>query len=279
MTDVKLSSPDKTLWPDTGLTKQGLLDYYAHVWPLMKPFVLNRPLSLVRAPDGIAGQRFFQKHASPGMHDAIRTQRDSDGEELLSIGDFDGLAALVQLGTVEIHVWGATVDAIETPDQVIFDMDPDKGIDLEELRSATLAVRDRLAELGFSSFLKTSGGKGFHVVVPLEPQADWAQVKGFARDFAKAMEQAEPKRFTATLSMEARKGRIFIDYLRNGRGATAIAPYSTRARAGAAVAMPIRWEAIERTQPDGFKVAGLVGAALEDAWPDFRAQARPLKKR
>ncbi|MGN6098714.1 MAG: DNA ligase D [Bosea sp. (in: a-proteobacteria)] len=279
MTDVKLSSPDKTLWPDTGLTKQGLLDYYAHVWPLMKPFVLNRPLSLVRAPDGIAGQRFFQKHASPGMHDAIRTQRDSDGEELLSIGDFDGLAALVQLGTVEIHVWGATVDAIETPDQIIFDMDPDKGIDLEELRSATLAVRDRLAELGFSSFLKTSGGKGFHVVVPLEPQADWAQVKGFARDFAKAMEQAEPKRFTATLSMKARKGRIFIDYLRNGRGATAIAPYSTRARAGAAVAMPIRWEAIERTQPDGFKVAGLVGAALEDAWPDFRAQARPLKKR
>ncbi|WP_089176081.1 DNA ligase D [Bosea sp. AS-1] len=278
MTDVKLSNPDKLLWPDTGLTKQGLLDYYAHVWPLMRDFVLGRPLSLLRAPDGIEGQRFFQKHASAGMHDAVETHRDSDGEELLTISDFDGLAALVQLGTVEIHVWGATLEAIETPDQIIFDMDPDKGIGLSELRSATLAVRDRLTDLGFTSFLKTSGGKGFHVVVPLKPKADWAQVRSFARDFAKAMEQAEPKRFTATLSMKARKGRIFIDYLRNGRGATAIAPYSTRARPGATVAMPISWDVIEDTEPDSFTVARLADAKLEDVWPDFRQRARLLQR-
>lgn len=278
MTRVTLSNPDKPLWPQTGPTKQGLLDYYAHVWPLMKPFVLERPLSLLRAPDGIEGQRFFQKHASPGMHEAIATHRDSDGEELLFIRDFDGLAALVQLGTVELHVWGATLDAIETPDQVVFDMDPDEGISLPELRSATLAMRDRLAELGFPSFLKASGGKGFHVVVPLEPKADWAEVKTFARDFAKAMEQAEPRRYTATLSKKARKGRIFIDYLRNGRGATAIASYSTRARPGASVAMPIPWEAIEETKPDSFKVADLAGARLDDAWPDFRRKARPLRR-
>lgn len=278
MTDVKLSNPDKLLWPDTGLTKQGLLDYYAHVWPLMRAFVLGRPLSLLRAPDGIEGQRFFQKHASAGMHDAVETHRDSDGEELLTISDFDGLAALVQLGTVEIHVWGATLEAIETPDQIIFDMDPDKGIGLSELRSATLAVRDRLTDLGFTSFLKTSGGKGFHVVVPLKPKADWAQVRSFARDFAKAMEQAEPKRFTATLSMKARKGRIFIDYLRNGRGATAIAPYSTRARPGATVAMPISWDVIEDTEPDSFTVARLADAKLEDVWPDYRQRAHLLQR-
>lgn len=276
MTTVKLSHPDKPLWPDTGLTKQGLLDYYAHVWPLMKPFVLERPLSLLRAPEGIAGQRFFQKHASAGMHDAIETHRDSGGESLLTIRDFDGLAALVQRGTVEIHVWGARLDAIETPDQIIFDMDPDKGIELSELRSATLAVRERLTDLGFTSFLKTSGGKGYHVVVPLKPQADWTTVRAFSRDFAKAMEQAEPKRFTATLSMKARKGRIFIDYLRNGRGATAIAPYSTRGRPGAAVATPISWDALADTEPDSFTVAKFADSQLDDAWPDFRLCARPL---
>lgn len=278
MTTVTLSNPDKRLWPESGLTKQGLLDYYAHVWPLMKPFVLERPLSLLRAPDGIEGQKFFQKHAPPGMHEAISTRRDSDGEELLFIRDFDGLAALVQLGTVEIHVWGATMAAIETPDQVIFDMDPDPGIGLAELRSATLAVRERLGELGFDALLKASGGKGFHVVVPLKPKADWAEVKTFARDFAKAMEQAEPKRFTATLSKKARKGRIFIDYLRNGRGATAIAPYSTRARPGAAVAMPIPWDALGTVEPDGFKAIDLVDRKLDDVWADFGKDARPLRK-
>ncbi|WP_186417379.1 DNA ligase D [Bosea sp. CS1GBMeth4] len=276
-TTVKLSNPGKALWPETGLTKQGLLDYYAHVWPVMKRFVLERPLSLVRAPDGIQDQTFFQKHASPGMHQAIASQRDSDGEELLFIRDFDGLAALVQLGTVEIHAWGAPLAAIETPDQIIFDMDPDKGIALQELRSATLAVRERLDQLGFTSFLKTSGGKGFHVVVPLQPKADWAQVKAFSRDFAKAMEQAEPKRFTATLSKKARKGRIFIDYLRNGRGATAIVPYSTRARPGAAVAMPIPWDAITEVEPDGFRAMDLVGGAVDEVWTDFSRQARPLR--
>lgn len=277
-TAVKLSNPGKPLWPETGLTKQGLLDYYAHVWPLMKRFVVERPLSLVRAPDGIAGQTFFQKHASPGMHQAIATHRDSDGEELLFIRDFDGIAALVQFGTVEIHAWGAPLAEIETPDQIIFDMDPDKGIGLQELRNATLAVRERLDDLGFASFLKTSGGKGFHVVVPLQPKADWAEVKAFARDFAKAMEQAEPKRFTATLSKKARKGRIFIDYLRNGRGATAVVPYSTRARPGAAVAMPIPWDAIAEMEPDSFRAMDLTGSTLEEVWPDFRRHARPLRK-
>jgi bifunctional non-homologous end joining protein LigD len=274
-TAVRLSSPDKVLWPDPGLTKQGLLDHYATVWPAMRPYVVDRPLSLLRAPNGIAGHTFFQKHAGPGMHEAVARLTDKDGEELLFIRDFDGLAALVQLGTVEIHVWGAKIDAVETPDQVIFDLDPDAGVPLERVREAALTVRDRLGELGFESFAKTSGGKGYHVVMPIRPKADWTRVKDFARNFAKAIEQAQPKLYTATLSKKARKGKIFIDYLRNGRGATAIAPYSTRARPGAAVAMPISWEALGNMAPDAFK-AGEVDGQMVTAWDGFVSPSRAL---
>lgn len=276
---IELSNPDKPLWPDIGLTKRDLLNYYAAVWPRMQPFVVDRPLSLLRAPNGIEGHSFFQKHASPGMHSAIATTKDpQDGEELLYLRDFDGLAALVQLGTVEFHVWGATIDAIETPDQVIFDLDPDEGVPLERVRDAALTVRDRLAELGFESYLKTSGGKGFHVVMPLRPKADWTRVKDFARDFATAMEQTEPKLYTATLSKKARKGRIFIDYLRNGRGATAIAPFSTRARPGAAVSMPVAWDQLgEGLKPDHYRAEDVVkNGAPDHAWTGFFKPARGL---
>lgn len=279
-TSVTLSNPDKPLWPDIGFTKQDLLDYYAGVWERMAPFVVERPLSLLRAPDGVGGQVFFQKHAGAGLHKSVSRMRDRDGEELLFIRDFDGLAALVQLGTVEVHVWGAKVDAIETPDQVIFDLDPDPGVPVERVREAALTVRQRLEELGFESFLKTSGGKGFHVVLPLRPKAGWDEVKGFARDFAKAMEQAEPKLYTATLSKKARKGRIFIDYLRNGRGSTAIAPFSTRARPGAAVAMPAAWELLEKDlAPDAFKAPDVTKkGAPDDAWAAFFKPKRSLKR-
>ncbi len=279
-TAVTLSNPDKPLWPDIGFTKQDLLDYYAGVWERMAPFVIERPLSLLRAPDGVGGQVFFQKHAGAGLHKSVSRMKDEDGEELLFIRDFDGLAALVQLGTVEVHVWGAKVDAIETPDQVIFDLDPDPGVPVERVREAALTVRLRLEELGFESFLKTSGGKGFHVVLPLRPKAGWDEVKGFARDFAKAMEQAEPKLYTATLSKKARKGRIFIDYLRNGRGSTAIAPFSTRARPGAAVAMPVAWELLEKDlAPDAFKAPDVAKKGPpDDAWAAFFKPKRSLKR-
>ncbi|HEV7336481.1 MAG TPA: DNA ligase D [Bosea sp. (in: a-proteobacteria)] len=280
-TTVTLSNPDKPLWPDIGFTKQNLLDYYASVWERMAPFVVERPLSLLRAPDGVGGQVFFQKHAGAGLHKSVARMKDKDGEELLFIRDFDGLAALVQLGTVEIHLWGAKVDAVETPDQVIFDLDPDKGVPIERVREAALTVRNRLDELGFESFLKTSGGKGFHVVMPLKPKSGWDEIKTFARDFAKAMEQAEPKLYTATLSKQARRGRIFVDYLRNGRGATAIAPFSTRARPGAAVAMPVAWEMLEKElAPDAFKAPKVMERGPpEDAWARFFSPKRALKGR
>jgi bifunctional non-homologous end joining protein LigD len=275
-TSVTLSNPDKSLWPDVGLTKQGLLDYYARVWPLMEPFVVDRPLSLVRAPGGIEGQRFFQKHAGPGTPEAIRKTKDTDGEELIHIHDFDGLAALVQLGTVEIHLWGATVAAIETPDQIIFDLDPDEGVPLQRVRAAALTVRAHLKELGFESLLKVSGGKGYHVVLPLKPKAGWERVKDFARDFAQAMAQAEPKLYTATLSKKARRGRIFIDYRRTGRGATAIAPFSTRARPGAPIACPIAWADLDRIAPNDIRAGDKSGPRLPEEWHGFFEPARAL---
>lgn len=280
-TRIALSHPDKLLWPDAGLTKRGLLAYYQSVWPLMRPHVVDRPLSLLRAPGGVGKPTFFQKHASAGMDRAIATLRDpKDGEELLSIADFDGLAALVQLGVVEIHVWGSTIAKLEKPDQVIFDLDPDPGVPLDRVRAAAVALRDRLADLGLASFAKTSGGKGFHVVVPLEPQAEWSVIKTFAHDFARGLELAEPKAYTAAAAKSVRKGKIFIDYLRNGRGATAIAPYSTRARPGAPIAMPVSWQAVEEgIGPADCRVGSPTLRAIlkTDPWRDFRAEARTLQ--
>jgi bifunctional non-homologous end joining protein LigD len=281
-TSIELSNPDKKLWPDEGISKQDLLDHYIAVWPRVAEYVVNRPLALVRAPDGIKGQRFFQKHAMPGMHSSILRSKDpEDDEEILFVRDFDGIAALVQLGVVEIHIWGATVDAIGTPDQIVFDLDPDEGLDVADVRAATLDVKQRLDDLGMPNFLKTSGGKGFHVVVPLKPKADWATVKDFAHDFARAMEQTNPERYTATLSKKARKGRVFIDYLRNGRGSTTVVAYSSRAKTGATVSMPVPWDALDGLSPAKFKVGGkelLKQLANDDPWKDYD-KARKLLAR
>ena len=282
-THVQLSNADKLLWPKAKISKQDLLDYYESVWPRMEQFVINRPLSLLRAPDGIGGQRFFQKHASPGMPDAIATLRDpQDKQEHLYIRDFNGLAALVQLGVVEIHIWGATVDAIETPDQIVFDLDPDEGVTAETVRAAAVEVKTRLEDLGFPTFVKTSGGKGFHVLVPLKPKARWDEVKTFAHDFAAAMTQASPDRYTATLSKKARKGRIFIDYLRNGRGSTTVAPYSARANDDATVSMPVKWKLLDDgISPKAFAINGKETVKIlgqPDPWKDFFKATKPLRK-
>ncbi|ANN56006.1 DNA ligase [Mesorhizobium loti NZP2037] len=282
-TSVKLSHPDKLLWPDEKISKQGLLDHYAEVWPRMEQFVVNRPLSLVRAPDGIGGPRFFQKHASAGMSDRIARMKDpTDGEEILFVRDFDGVAALVQYGVVEIHIWGCTIDKLEQPDQIIFDLDPDEGVDVKAVREAALDIRGKLDELSLPNFVKTSGGKGYHVLVPLKPSADWEAVKTFAHDFAKALEQGAPDRYTATLSKKARTGKIFVDYLRNGRGSTTVAPYSSRAKKGATVSMPVTWAEIEAgLAPNAFPIGDkttLKQLAEADPWVDFFKQGKVLKR-
>ena len=281
-TAVDLTNPAKLLWPRAKVSKQDLLDYYATVWPRMEQFIVDRPLSLLRAPDGIGGQLFFQKHASPGMHSAIRTLRDpADKQEHLYIRSFDGLAALVQLGVVEVHTWGAKIDNIERPDQIVFDLDPDEGLNSEAVRKAALDLKDHLEDLNIQPRLKTSGGKGFHVVVPLKPKARWEEVKTFAHDFAKAMVQAKPGKYTATLAKKARKGLIFIDYLRNGRGSTTVAPYSLRANADASISMPIEWQALKNgIDPKAYVIGSsetLKVLRHPDPWKNFFRHAKSIR--
>lgn len=275
-----LTHADKLLWPDPPVSKQDLLDHYRHVWPRMRPYFVRRPLSLLRAPDGIGQQTFFQKHASRGMPKTVATFRDPEsGEELIFIDDFDGLAALVQFGVVEIHAWQATIDAIATPDQMVFDLDPGPDVAPDKVGQAALALRDRLGERNLASFAKLSGGKGYHVVVPLTPTADWTAVKAFASDFTHTLAEAEPQSYTATLAKKARTGRIFIDYLRNGRGATAVLPFSPRARPGASLAVPIGWDKVEAgIGPADCRIGSpmLDDILRDDPWSGFRERARRL---
>lgn len=281
---VRLTHPDRLYWPEDGVTKQGLVDYYAQVWRHMAPFVVNRPLSLLRAPEGIdRRQRFFQKHAWKGMSADIHEvtdPKDRQGEALLKIVDFDGLAALVQSAALEIHPWGTTVDHWERPDVLTMDLDPGDDVPWERVIDAAHELKQRLEAADLSAFVKTSGGKGLHVVSPLKPQATWAQMKAFAKALADQMSADDPSLYLATATKAKRKGRIFIDYLRNGRGNTAVAPYSTRARPGAAVSMPLGWDELgPDIGPSHFTIANAparLDRLARDPWDGFFAAAKPL---
>ncbi len=282
---VKLTHPDRLYWPGEGVTKEGLAEYYAEVWRWMAPYIVGRPLSLLRCPEGVAGQCFFQKHVWKGANKAIRLKadpKDKSGDQLLTIEDLDGLVALVQAGVLEIHPWGSSWAALERPDMMIFDLDPGDGVAWPEIVAAAIEVRDRLDAVGLKSFVKTSGGKGLHVVAPLTPDAEWPAVKAFSKGIADAMAKDDPGRYVAVVTKSKRHGRILLDYLRNGRGATAVAPYSTRARPGAAVSMPVAWDELaELAGPAAFTVANAVPRLAqleEDPWAGFRKAAAKLPK-
>ncbi|SNS74641.1 ATP-dependent DNA ligase LigD phosphoesterase module /ATP-dependent DNA ligase LigD polymerase module [Sphingomonas laterariae] len=246
---VTITHPDRVIFPESGQTKGELADYYGRVAPLMLPFAARRPISLVRCPQGRARKCFFQKHDSGSFGSHVRhvpiREKGGQTEDYLYIEDGDGLAACVQMGTIEFHGWGSRVDAVEKPDRMIFDLDPDVGLDFDAVKRAARDIRDRLRDIGLVSFALLSGGKGVHVIAPLTPGHDWETHKDFASRFAQALSVAEPDRFVATMSKAKRKGRIFIDWLRNQRGSTAILPYSARARAGAPVAAPIDWDELD----------------------------------
>lgn len=240
-----LSHPDKVLYPEVGLTKQELADYYEQVSELMLPHVINRPLTLLRCPEGRQKQCFFQKHPGESLADGlVRVQvPSSDGKsEYAAIADARGLPALVQMGALEVHIWGALASDPEHPDRLVFDLDPAPDLDFQATMDGARALRELLEELGLKSWLKTTGGKGLHLTVPILPEAGWEEVKEFCRAVAEELTRRDPERYLATMSKTKRKGKIFIDYLRNGRGATFIAPYSPRAREGATIAMPIEWD-------------------------------------
>jgi bifunctional non-homologous end joining protein LigD len=258
--DVKISNPERVLWPETGVTKQQLVDYYRAVGPLMAVWAAQRPLSLVRCPQGRAKKCFFQKHntATFGSHVRQIEIEEKKGERVdyVYVEDVAGLIACVQMGTIEFHGWGSGVADIEKPNRLIFDIDPDEGLAFDEVKKAARDLHRYLADMGLQSFPLTTGGKGLHVVVPLTAEAEWPQVKDFAQRFCVALATAEPERFTANLAKVKRKGRMFLDYLRNQRGATAILPYSARARDGAPVSAPVTWDELdELTSGARFSVA------------------------
>jgi bifunctional non-homologous end joining protein LigD len=245
---VRFSHPDKILYPGPDVTKRELGAYYSRIADWMLPTISDRPLSLVRCPEGQTGQCFFQKHVNDQFPKSVkRVEIEEGGATVLygAVDSIEGILSLVQMGVLEIHIWGSHRDKVEQPDYVVFDLDPDEGLAWEKVVEGAFTTRDFLAELGLQTFLKTTGGKGLHVVLPFARRADWDAVKAFAKGVADAVVAAEPKKYTSKLPKADRKGKVFIDYLRNGRGATSIAPFSTRARSAAPVSAPLFWEELE----------------------------------
>jgi len=270
---VPLTHPDRELWP--GITKQDLADYWQSVADRALPEIANRPLALVRCPEGIGGAHFFQKHRSPGFPAAIQ-QGEADGSPYLFIRDADGLRACAQIAAIELHGWGATRDDPAHPDRMVFDLDPGETVPFAAVVDAALDLRDRLAALGLASFCRTTGGKGLHVVVPLRPSAGWDAVHGFSRSLAEALTAEQPDRFVATVSKARRKGHILIDWLRNGLAATAVMSFSPRASPNATVATRLDWHEVTRTlEPAAFALR-TVPTRRGDPWAGFDDSAKVL---
>ena len=247
---IEISSPERIIYPELGLTKKDLADYYAQIEPLIMVDAAKRPMTLIRFPSGRTGESFFQKHdkGTFGPHVKQIPIREKDGqqEDYLYFDDIRGLLACVQMGTIEFHGWGSKVDKVEYPDRLVFDLDPDVRLDFDKVKAAAVRLKSLLEDLGLKSFPLLSGGKGIHVVVPLDASKDWPTVKSFADRFSRAISEAEPQTFTANIRKVERKGRIFLDWLRNQRGATAVLPYSARGREGAPVAAPVAWEELDK---------------------------------
>jgi bifunctional non-homologous end joining protein LigD len=280
---VKLTHPERILWEGQGLTKLGLAEYYAEIAGLILPHIVSRPLALVRCPNGAAGECFFQKRSFAGLTDAVEIARlpeEGGDAEVIVIHDLAGLINLVQASVLEIHPWGARIEDVDHPDTMIFDLDPGEDTAWSEVIGAAHEVRQRLRDLGIESYVKTSGGKGLHVVSPIKPEAGWGELKSFTHGIAAAMEADSPSKYTATMAKKARGGKIFIDYLRNGRGATAVAPYSTRARPGAPISTPVRWEELgPELTASRFNVANIgrrLAALKSDPWEGFFASPQPI---
>jgi bifunctional non-homologous end joining protein LigD len=270
---VRLTHPERILWPEPGITKQGLAEFYAEIADWILPHVVDRPLSLLRCPSGTAAKCFFAKHPWAGVDDSVARIDVGENEPMMVIDDLAGLINMVQAGVVEVHPWGSRRERLDQPDRLIFDLDPGEGVSWSAVMAAAREVRDRLADLGLTSFVKTSGGKGLHVVLPIEPRASWDEAKTFTARIASDMAKDSPDRYIATLSKRARRGRIFVDYLPPGRGATAVAAYSTRGHPKATVSTPIEWdEMTEGLKADHFTVDNL-GHRLKflknDPWEEF----------
>ncbi len=282
---VRLTHPERVLFSGAGLTKLDLARYFLAVSSRMLPYAGNRPISLVRCPDGESGERFFQKHHKKGMPAALKPVRieENDGEaaDYLKVADAAGLVAVAQIAGLEIHPWGARIGNLEHPERLIFDLDPDTALGFSDVRDAARDVRRLLQTAGLESFALVTGGKGIHVIAPLEGKQDWDTVKSFARGVAEKLAETEPERFVATMSKAKRRGRIFIDWLRNERGATAVAPYSPRAKPEASVATPVAWAELSRIEAANvFTIPSVLQRIKRktDPWSDYQKTRQKISR-
>ena len=256
---LRLTHPERQLFTEPRLTKADLAAFYTDIAPFILPGMTGRPLMIMRCPDGSTGECFFQKHLSPGFPDAVREVLDPrEKRRWITVDDLDGLLGLVQMSAVEYHAWGSTAGKLDRADRLVIDLDPAPDVEWKEVVQAALDLRRRLEYMALASFVRTTGGKGLHVVVPLNPAVEWDAAREFSRAIAETLAQEQPERYVAVANKARRGGRIFIDYLRNARGATAIASYSLRHRPGAPVATPLRWEELGRVRsPHQFNHAGI----------------------
>lgn len=280
---TRLTSPDRVVFEGASYTKRDVVEYYRAVADWMLPELVRRPLSLVRCPDGTTGQCFFQKHHADALGDDVRSielQQKSGVEPYLYVDDIEGVTDLVQMNALEFHPWGSRIEAPELPDRLVFDLDPGEGTGWPDVLRGARDVRDRLRRLGLENFVRLSGGKGVHVVVPIATGPSWDEVRAFCDRFAATMAEEAPARYVATMSKAKRPGRIFIDWLRNSRGSTSVASWSLRARKGAPVAVPIRWEDLGRVDgPAAFDLDAARRRAArlrKDPWEGFAGLAQEL---
>lgn len=280
---VTITHPERVVYPRDGITKGQVADYYRRVAPLLLPELAGRPLSLLRCPNGAGGECFFQKHYAPSLGKAVHAvplKQKSGTEDYLYVEDIDGVLALVQMNALELHPWGSTVAAPEQPDRLVFDLDPGPGVSWPQVKDAARQIRANLRATGLESFVRLSGGKGLHVVVPIDPGPSWDTVKAFCEAFANAMAQQQPERYIATMSKAKREQKIFIDWLRNGRGSTSVCSWSLRAREHATVAMPLRWEELGKVDSPGqFTLAKALERAARlkgDPWKGIATLSQAL---
>lgn len=270
---VRLTSPSRTVLPGETVTKGQIVAYYDAVAERMLPHIERRALSLVRVPHG--SKPFFQKHDSGGFPDVMQhvdiKLKESDDESHFYVTDLAGIVGGVQMSSLEFHIWGSRIDTLEQPDRIVFDIDPDEGLDFGNVRDAARDIRAVLKDWGLESVPMVTGGKGIHVIAPLTPRAEWPEVKAFCRFIADDLADTEPEQFTANIRKEKRKGRMFVDYLRNERGSTAIAPFSTRARPGIPCAVPVAWDELDALpHANVFTLETAAAKAKEpDPWPDY----------
>jgi bifunctional non-homologous end joining protein LigD len=280
---VRISHADRVVYPDQGVTKGALARYYAAIADRILPELRARPAVLVRCPDGIGHACFYHKHAGPWAPPSlrrIRIREKTKTEDYLIVDDVVGLVGLVQMGVLEIHTWSASAPRLETPDRLVFDLDPGPGVQWPAVIVAARLVRASLEAEGLTSFVKTTGGKGLHVVAPIRADRGWDESADFARRIAEALVAETPRAFTATMAKAARKGKIFVDYFRNQRGATAVAAYSTRARSGAPVSTPVTWEELDAVPgPAYFTIANIsrrLSGLRADPWAGYAALVQGL---